>query len=269
MKASLIISVYDNIPFLRAVLDSLRWQTEQDFEVIISEDAEHDEMARFVSEYPFCQPMQHLTQPDTGWRKELALNRAVEAARADWLIFVDGDCVLHPRFVEMHLRYAAPDVVLAGKRLRLSKAISERLLSGDIDARQMPAIVRRSLLMGGNGLRHIEEGFFLSPDSFPGRFVSGRENHSITGCNMSLSREALRRINGFDEDYVRPAIGEDVDLVWRLRGVGVEKRSLRNLAVQYHLWHPASWTDQSENQALMHQRQAANQYICKNGIKKL
>jgi hypothetical protein len=57
--------------------------------------------------------------------------------------------------------------------------------------------------------------------------------------------------------------------VWRLRGVGVEKRSLRNLAVQYHLWHPASWTDQSENQALMHERQAANQYICKNGIKKL
>lgn len=269
MKATLIISVYDNIPFLRAVLDSLQWQTEQDFEVIISEDAEHEDMARFVAAYPFRQPHQHLTQADTGWHKEQALNRAAEAAHADWLIFVDGDCVLHPRFVEMHLRYAAPDVVLAGKRLRLSKAISERLLSGEIDARRMPTIVRRALWTGGKGLRHIEEGFFLSPDSFLGRLVAGRENHSITGCNMSLSREALRRINGFDEDYIRPAIGEDVDLVWRLRGVGVGKRSLRNLAVQYHLWHPASWTDQSENQALMHERQAANQYICKNGIKKL
>ena len=269
MKATLIISVYDNIPFLRAVLDSLKWQTEQDFEVIVSEDAEHEDMARFVADYPFLQPHQHLKQADTGWRKELALNRAVEAAHADWLIFIDGDCVLHPRFVEMHLRYAAPDVVLAGKRLRLGKDISERLLSGEMDVRRMPAYVRRSLLCGGRGLKHIEEGFYLNPDTWVGRLLAGRTNHTLTGCNMSLSREALRRINGFDEDYTRPAIGEDVDLVWRLSGVGVEKRSLRNLAVQYHLWHPASWTDQSENQALMRQRQAENQYICKNGIKKL
>jgi len=268
LKATLIISVYDNIPFLRAVLDSLQWQTEQQFEIIISEDAEHEEMARFVDSYPFRQPHMHLTQPDLGWRKELALNRAVEAAHTDWLIFIDGDCLLHPHFVEMHLRYAAPDVVLAGKRLRLTKTISEQLLSGEIDVRNMPGIVRRKLWLGGGGLRHIEEGFFLHPDSCLGRLIAGRTNHSLTGCNMSMSHDALRRINGFDEDYTRPAVGEDADLVWRLDGVGVKKRSLRNLAVQYHLWHPASWTDQTENLALMHERQSACQYVCNNGIQK-
>ena len=62
-KASLIISVYDNIPFLRAVLDSLAYQTETNFEVIISEDAEHAELAQFVSSYPFRNPLLYQSLP--------------------------------------------------------------------------------------------------------------------------------------------------------------------------------------------------------------
>jgi len=34
MKASLIIAIYDNIPFLKVILDSLHFQTEKDFEII-------------------------------------------------------------------------------------------------------------------------------------------------------------------------------------------------------------------------------------------
>ena len=268
-KASLIISVYDNIPFLRAVLDSLPWQTEHDFEVIISEDAEHPEVAQFVNEYSFVNPMQHLTQPDTGWRKELALNRAVMAAQADWLVFIDGDCLLHPRFMEEHLRLASKDYILAGKRLRLTQEISQRLLLGELDVRQMPSVMRKSLLRGGQGMKHIEEGFYLSLHSLLGHLFAGRKNHSLTGCNMSCSRQSLLRINGFDEDYKRPAVGEDVDLLWRFQGIGIGIRSLRNLAVEYHLWHKASWTDQSENLNLMNQRKTRKQYICKNGIQKL
>lgn len=266
-KASLIISVYDNIPFLKLVLDSLQWQTEQDFEVIVSEDAEHEDMARFVASYPFLQSHQHLTQPDTGWRKELALNRAVVAAKSDWLVFIDGNCLLHPRFMEEHIRMAAPDVVLAGKRVRLPQLLTERLLTNQMDVRDVPRALFRQLFTGR--VSHIEEALYVSSESLPGRLFPTRKAHSLTGCNMSVSRHALRLINGFDEDYTRPAIGEDVDLLWRLRGMGVRLASVRNRAVQYHLWHSASWTDQSENQALMRQHQAENQYICKNGIQKL
>lgn len=38
MKASLIISVYKNVTFLKAVLGLLKYQTEKVFEIIISED---------------------------------------------------------------------------------------------------------------------------------------------------------------------------------------------------------------------------------------
>ena len=104
MKATLIISVYKNIPTLKAILESLERQTEQNFEVIISEDGQDEGMAAFVASYPFRWPMQHLTQEDLGWRKERILNKAVMAAHTDWLVFIDGDCVLHPRFMALAIK---------------------------------------------------------------------------------------------------------------------------------------------------------------------
>lgn len=46
-KASVIISVYNNTEALKVVLDSLGQQTENNFEIIISEDAEHETMKAF------------------------------------------------------------------------------------------------------------------------------------------------------------------------------------------------------------------------------
>lgn len=43
-QASLIISVYNKTDFLKSVLDSVMFQTDQRFEIIISEDGENDEV---------------------------------------------------------------------------------------------------------------------------------------------------------------------------------------------------------------------------------
>ncbi|MGN1248044.1 MAG: glycosyltransferase, partial [Paludibacteraceae bacterium] len=105
MKATLIVSIYRNVVALEAILHSLHQQTEQDFELILSEDGDDAVMCRFIDNYHFPWQTQHLTQTDEGWRKNRALNRAIVAAHCDWLIFIDGDCVLHPRFVEMHIKH--------------------------------------------------------------------------------------------------------------------------------------------------------------------
>jgi glycosyltransferase involved in cell wall biosynthesis len=112
MKASLIIAVYKNVAYLKSVLDSLKYQTVNDFEVIIAEDGDSKGMQEFIASYPFLHPFQHITQPDEGWRKNKILNQAIRASKSNWLIFIDGDCVLHPRFIEMHLRYADEDIKL-------------------------------------------------------------------------------------------------------------------------------------------------------------
>lgn len=256
MQASLIISVYKNVQALRAVLDSIKRQTVQDIEVIISEDGQSAEMADFVHKYDFPWRMQHITQEDLGWRKNRVLNLSIMASRADWLIFIDGDCVLHPRFVEMHLRYRQPHVVLAGKRIKLNEELSERMMRGE-------KVSLWPYLFAKRGCSLVEEGFYL-----PLAKLWRRPVRHLTGSNMSMAKADIVAINGFDENYVLPAIGEDYDIEWRLPENGCTIVSLRNLAVQYHLYHKENWTDDTENMKYFRQIQAARQIVCKNGIRK-
>lgn len=259
MKASLIISVYKNTAALEAILHSLEKQTEQDFEVIISEDGEDEKMAAMVAAYPWRWPMQHLTQEDKGWRKEVALNRAVVAAKSEWLVFIDGDCVLHPRFMEYHIRYQQRGIMLAGKRVKLNAALSQRILRGE-------KICFLPYLLWRRGCRYVEEAFFCRLAQWLRRPVK-----HLVGSNMSMSRSDLLAINGFDENYSSPAAGEDYDIEWRMKANGCRIVSLRNLAVQYHLYHTEIWDKESQapNVAYCRQQEEANNYICRNGIKKL
>ena len=261
MKATVVISVYKNVKALSLILESLRVQTCKDFDIIISEDGEDAAMRQFVEQYDWFCRYKHLTQTDDGWRKNRALNRAVLAANNQWLIFIDGDCVVHRRFVEMHLRYAEPNKILLGKRVKLSSDISTQLLDSTLSVSDLPALMWR-LLFFNRGCRYVDEGLFIP------YFLSFslRSTRSLTGCNMSFSREAIMSINGFDEDYVRPAIGEDVDIYWRLKANGYEPISIRNRAIAYHLYHKENWTEQEENKAKMELNIKKNQIVCLNGI---
>lgn len=269
-KATLIISVYDNADFLKVVLDSVMRQSCRDIDLIISEDAEHPHMKAFLASYPFELPWQHLSQPDKGWQKNKALNNAIRAAKSDYLLFIDGDCVLHPRFVEKHLTYARKGRILGGKRIKLNKALTDLFLKGLPSAGYLNRYLLTHLFNAKQtGLRFAEEGFYLSPACCPGLMPRLRPMHQLKGCNMSFYKEAILAINGFDEDYTKPAIGEDIDLTWRFQLAGYSLHSLRNVAVQYHLHHPENWVDQSENVALMAEKQKKGNPLCNNGLEKI
>ncbi|HNX87636.1 MAG TPA: glycosyltransferase [Paludibacteraceae bacterium] len=267
MKASLIISVYKNIRFLKPVLDSLHFQTEKDFETIISEDGESPEMKEFIAGYPFEMPYKHITRKDEGWRKNHCLNSAIRASEADWLIFIDGDCVLHPRFIEMHLHHAEVNKILAGKRVKLDDYMTEYILDNSDNIRNLQQILLRKMFFGKGKIKFIEEGIFISPESILRIIPRNRKNDKLVGCNMSFSKEAIYAINGFDEDYKLPAVGEDYDLAWRLKAAGFQLVSMRNLAVQYHLSHPEGY-NQDFNLNLCRQKQEINEFVCKNGLDK-
>jgi len=268
-KASVIISIYKNTTFLKVVLDSLKLQTEQNFEIIISEDGENKGVETFISLYAFQHAFQHLTQEDKGWRKTTALNNAVRHARADWLIFIDGDCVLHPRFVEMHLRKAKENLILSGRRVKLDKKTSDYLIDNAPQSiLRMRTKVWQKLLVGKGQTKRIEEGIYIAPNSVFSFIHRKRPTNYILGSNMSFSKKAVFAINGFDEDFVTPTVGEDTDLFWRFKAAGYEIASVRSLAVQYHLCHEPSWTDNTENKKIMQSKTERNEYFCKNGLTK-
>lgn len=268
MKASLIISVYKNVIDLKVILDALLFQTEKDIEIIISEDGENSEMAHFVKNYKSPFRIIHLSHPDKGWRKNKALNRAILCSKTNYLIFIDGDCVLHHRFIEQHLRLAEKRGIVAGKRIKLRSCLSDQLRNTplpDFERKfftKLPALIK-------DHTRFVEEGIFISPNGFWNFIAKKRKMRWIKGSNFSCFKEALIAINGFDEDYQKPAIGEDIDLTWRFKGLGYHLVSARNYAVQYHLHHKENWTEQEENIAIMKEKQAQHAFRCKNGLVKL
>ena len=267
MKVSLIISVYKDVVALRTILDALRFQRYGNYEIIVSEDGENEEMKQFLRGYSHPNPVVHLTQPDVGWRKNQALNRAIRESSGEYLIFIDGDCVPHHRFVDGHVRFASPRKIMAGKRVKLGPRFSERfkseigtLLTLERKVLTQPFAWRR------DGGRFEEEGFYIDPDGLLAFILPLRPARLLKGCNMSFFREAIEAINGFDEDYQLPAVGEDIDLTWRFKGMGYELASVRNLAIQYHLHHKENWSDQSHNRKLLAEKMAAGRFVCSNGL---
>jgi hypothetical protein len=87
----------------------------------------------------------------------------------------------------------------------------------------------------GHSLR-VEDGIRIR--SVLVRRLLLRRVRGMLGSNFSVGREELLEVNGFDEVYNGPGCGEDSDLQYRLSLLGVQGKSMRNLAILYHLHHP-------------------------------
>ena len=267
--ATVVISVYRDVTALRCILGGLRQQTHRPFQIIVSEDGKDPLVRQFVqaiqAEFP---NLLHLTQEDCGFRKTMALNRAVGAATADRLIFIDGDCVPHRRLVENHLRYAEPKTVCVGRRVQMGPRFSHWLRNGPSRIRflQHPVgYLMLAPLLFLDGVRNYEVGLVSSTL----QSLHGGARRFILGCNFSCSKQDLVSINGFNEDFVHPGVGEDTDLEWRFERMGVRLKNLRFLAPVFHLYHESSWTASQENRRILDTTRERDEVYCRRGIQKM
>lgn len=269
---SIVISVYKNINTLAIILEEIMNQSLNVDEVIISEDGNSKEMKDFVSSLKYKNVI-HLTSEDEGWRKNRALNKAIINSTSEYLIFIDGDVVPHKNFVEGHVSCAKKRRVCAGKRVELGQVFSQKIINKELSVNDISAnyfIWIKKL--HNDGIRHYEDGIYVKPNSLIYRYILSKKNISyLIGCNFSCYKEDIISINGFDEDYKHPAIGEDVDINWRFRASGIEVVSCRNIANVFHLWHKKGFgsNEGKINNVILENTISNNQYICLNGIKKL
>ncbi len=264
-KATVIISIYRDIEALELILCALEQQTVKQFSVIVSQDGVAPEVANYLSGRKSPLLIQHLTQPDSGFRKNRALNRAILEATAETLIFIDGDCVPHHGFVEAHLRYAAAGHVNCGRRIELGPQISAELRGDPSSLQRLTrrlSYLRMARSLHRDGIKNYELGFplpWLQP-------LLKNRSIPIVGCNFSAQRGDLIAINGFNEEYEAPGIGEDSDIEWRLNQYGARLHDIRFTAVQYHLHHPRSYQVSERNRLLLKQTRAAASPYCTVGL---
>lgn len=272
-KCSIIISVYKDTDSLDLILESLCNQTIIPDEIIISEDGNSIEMSDYVEvakEKYKKLDINHLFQEDIGWRKNIALNRAIVASKYEYLIFIDGDCVPFDDFIENHLGQATKRIVFAGKRVELGENITREIRSKKLTVSKLTNNYWLYVIkLINDKTRHLEDILHISYKSFLSPYIKKEVNY-IIGCNWSAFKEDILEINGFDETYTLPSVGEDVDLGWRFRGLGIELKSCRYNANLVHLYHKKRF-DSSQgiiNNAILKKNFDANKFFCDNGIKK-
>lgn len=253
-KLSLIISFYNKTEILEKVLESIALQRMKDFEVIIADDGSGPEAVRFIEQaakrYPF--PIRHVWHEDKGWRKNAILNKAVVAAQGEYLVFIDGDCLLEPHFLEEHYAARKRGEVVTGRRVLLTQKTTERLLATTLNARSFGFRLFFQLLVEtlfGHQKTQMEQMIRL-PYWMRRLFIRERKRY-ILGCNFSLYKEDLLAVNGFDERFQYPGYGEDIDLEFRLARNGVPAMSRKCQLVQFHCYHTHFDTNYAPNKQLL------------------
>lgn len=236
MRLAVIISTYNQSEWLRKTLWGYARQTYGDFEVVIADDGSGHETRAVVEEawskYPSLE-LRHVWHSDDGFRKCVILNRAALAARAEYLIFTDGDCIPRRDLVATHAQLAAPGTFLSGGAVRLPREVSEAVTEADVeDARVFDAawLAERGFEAGRHRLRLMDGTFW--PTVLDALSPTGA---TWNGNNASTWRELVVRANGFE--HAMGYGGEDREFGERLWNLGVRGRLVRHRAVAVHLDH--------------------------------
>lgn len=238
IEATVIAAFYNRLDYLKLVLAGFERQTLKNFEFIVADDGSSEtvinEVNKTIPQHSF--PIKHIWQEDKGFRKNKILNKAITESESDYLIFIDCDCVPHKAFVEGHLSYSNQNTSLTGRRVNLSQKITNQLSEMNVFEgfleKNLFSLIKDGLF--GESV-DVEKGLYLKNKFLLNLF--NRKHRGLLGCNFSLYKEDLIKINGFDERYEAPSIGEDSDVQFRLELSGVKIKSINHSAVQYHLYH--------------------------------
>lgn len=105
---SIIVPVYKTEAYLKKCVDSILVQTFRDFELLLIDDGSPDNCPALCEEAAARDPrIRVIHQKNAGL--SAARNTGVEAARGDWIGFVDSDDSIAPEMYETLLTYARRD----------------------------------------------------------------------------------------------------------------------------------------------------------------
>ena len=256
MTLALIVSTFEQPAFLDKVLRGIERQTRKPDEVFIADDGSGPETRGLIERWRDRTGIRvtHLWHPHDGFRKILLLNRAVAAARSEYLVFLDGDCVPPAEFLADHERLAERGYWVQGRRCFVLEPFVEqfeleqiswwswalcRRFSGAIKALRLPVpLVFRN-----------------------------RKQRGIIGCNMAFWRSDVIEVNGFDESYLGRGIGPDSDLGTRVYNLGRQRKFVYGRALVYHLNHPVAPRDDLENKrARLEETARSGRTRCERGV---
>jgi len=259
MRIALLISTYNWPEALDLVLKSAFEQTTYPDEILIADDGSKKETKEIIDFYTqkTTIPIKHIWQEDLGFRKSAIINKTIAASNSDYIIEIDGDCIMNKYFIADHISLAGENIFLFGSRVNIQKnRLSYLFKTKNININFFSIGIKKR----SRTLRiPLFSSFFKNSNQLSKKF---------RGCNFSFYKKDFIAVNGYNEDFEGWG-KEDSELAIRLLNSGCIGKRIRYKGIVYHIWHHEKSRNQlSKNEGIQQQVLDGDISICKNGIDK-
>jgi glycosyltransferase involved in cell wall biosynthesis len=220
-----IIPTYNRARLLSFTLESLVNQTlpKEKFQVIVADDGSSDHTCEIVNEYSSRLNLEYVYQEDKGYRPASARNLGIKACRAHICLFADSSILLAKDALEKHIRFhnktGYKNAAIGYIYGFTYEEDPRNLMLEVIDPQNVSESIR--ILSATPVFHDVRNSHYLKYNDqirhLPAPWVYFWTSH------VSVPRQKLLDINGFDENYDGRWGVEDQDLGYRLYkdGVGI------------------------------------------------
>lgn len=224
---ALLISTYNWPDALEIVLLAILAQTRMPDEIVVADDGSDESTKKLIADFKpkFPVPLKHIWQEDKGFRKSIILNKAVKQISSEYIIQIDGDIIIHPKFVRDHIKAAKPNSFVQGSRSMITEQKSKEI----IRTKEIRfSVFTKGLYTRFNAIRFpLLAGIFKLDPSNP---------FHIKGCNLAFWKKDFISINGYFNGFEGWG-AEDYEFGARLLHSGIKRTRLKMLALGFHLFH--------------------------------
>jgi len=260
MKVTLIVTTYNRPDALGIVLESIESQIVRPHEVVIADDGSSKETEKTILHFKknSCLNIIHSWQEDIGFRVAKSRNKAILKSSGEYIILIDGDTALHSKFIDDHIKNAEEGFFSQGSRVLLTKNKTQKILNNSY----------KNLYFFSYGLNNRKNA--IHSDILSKLFTKKKNSMlGIKSCNMGFFKKDCFAVNGFNND-IEGWGREDSEFVARLFNNGINRKTLRFNAIQFHLWHLESKRDFLEKNDKFLESSIKNQIKrCDNGLSSL
>ncbi|MDF7798266.1 glycosyltransferase [Pontiellaceae bacterium B1224] len=263
---SVIVSFYERSRHLLRCLDALELNRSDFDEVVIADDGSRPEtVARVKAElgkYSF--PIEYVWRESDQFELAATRNEGIKRAKGEYLIILDCDFLVMPGMIAEHIRKRKKSRFVVGRFKEMTESLTEELFAREaLNEGFLEELYRRT--DGDRMLRKLQTRYHRR-NWLTRLRLAGPTKHHI-GSQISIYREDLEKVNGYDENYVGWG-GEDEDLGHRLIGAGMLCIPAIITARHLHMWHPRQMGDQhwSKGSNMEYFLRKDRPHRCANGL---
>lgn len=234
MKISVIILVWNKAYEMSLILEAFKIQTieRNSYEIIVIDDGSEDNLEAIIESSKDELDINYKKLAHTGNR---AANRdlGVELTKYENILFLDGDIIPAPNFIEIHQKYCSDskNVITMGLRNQMY-AFNEELIS-------VNTIRNNFEIIGQQPAYSDERNLALGALKEVGLSVNDKWFITYSN-NLCINKSFYTEIGGFDENFSKGWGAEDVELGYRALQHGGTINLIEEV-ICYHIHHKDDW----------------------------